>query len=98
MQRSAKAHVVIYSRPGCHLCDEAKQAMQAARCPDEYTLDEINIESDSALLRRYQFDIPVITINGIEAFRHRLTSEAFRARLQEEAGASRPSSPRDHCT
>jgi glutaredoxin len=98
MQRSAKAHVVIYSRPGCHLCEEAQQAIAATECLDEYTLEEINIESDPDLLRRYQYDIPVITINGVEAFRHRLTSEAFRARLQEEAGASRPSSPRDHCT
>lgn len=78
MQRPAKAHVVIYSRPGCHLCDKAKQAMQAARCPDEYTLDEINIESDPDLLKRYQHDIPVITINGREAFRHRLTAQEFK--------------------
>ena len=79
MQRtSEKAHVIIYSRPGCHLCDEAKQAIAAAGCSDEYTLDEIDIESDSDLLRRYQYDIPVITINGVEAFKHRLTAEEFR--------------------
>ena len=82
----AKAHVVIYSRPGCHLCDEAKQAIEAAGCLDEYTLDEINIESDPDLLRRYQYDIPVITINGAEAFRHRLTSAAFRERLLTSSG------------
>lgn len=81
-----KAHVVIYSRPGCHLCDEAKQGMEAAKCPDEYTLEEINIESDPDLLKRYEYDIPVITINGVEAFRHRLTSETFRERLQTGSG------------
>jgi glutaredoxin len=78
----AKAQVVIFSRPGCHLCDEAKHVIEAARCADKYTLAEINIESDPDLLRRYQYDIPVITIDGVEAFRHRLTSEAFRERLQ----------------
>jgi glutaredoxin len=78
---ASKAHVIIYSRPGCHLCEQAKQAMEAARCLDEYTLDEINIESDPDLLRRYQYDIPVITIDGVEAFRHRLTSAAFRESL-----------------
>jgi glutaredoxin len=83
---SAKAHVIIYSRPGCHLCDEAKQAIEAAHCPDEYTLAEINIESDPDLLRRYKYDIPVITINGVEAFRHRLTSEAFQERLLSTSG------------
>jgi glutaredoxin len=79
---TSKAHVIIYSRPGCHLCDEAKQAMEAAECLDEYTLDEINIESEADLLRRYQYDIPVITIDGLEAFRHRLTSDAFRETLR----------------
>ena len=87
-----KAHVIIYSRPGCHLCDEAKRAIEAANCPAEYTLQEINIESDQKLLNLYRYDIPVITINGVEAFRHRLTSEAFRERLR--AGASPPSRPR----
>jgi glutaredoxin len=83
---SAKARVIIYSRPGCHLCDEAREAIESAGCLDEYTLEEINIESDPDLLRRYRYDIPVITINGVEAFRHRLTSEAFRERLRGTSG------------
>ena len=81
-----KRQVILYTRPGCHLCDEAKLAMQAADCVDEYTLQEINIESDRELLRRYQYDIPVITLDGVEAFRHRLTSEEFRERLLNRSG------------
>jgi glutaredoxin len=80
---SAKARVIIYSRPGCHLCDEAKEIIKAARCLDEYTLEEINIESDPDLLSRYRYDIPVITINGVEAFRHRLTAREFREKLNQ---------------
>lgn len=76
-----KARVILYTRPGCHLCDEAKIAMLAARCDDEYTLDEVNIESDPRLLHAYRHDIPVIFINGIEAFRHRVATEDFRRRL-----------------
>lgn len=76
------ALVIIYSRPGCHLCDEAKQAIESAGCQNEYTLEEINIESDQDLLNRYQYDIPVVTINGVEAFRHTLTAEEFRKRLR----------------
>ncbi len=83
---TTKARVIIYSRPGCHLCDEAKQAIAAAQCLDEYTLEEINIESDAYLLKRYKYDIPVITIDGVEAFRHRLTSKAFRERLLRSSG------------
>ena len=83
---SVKAHVIIYSRPGCHLCDEAKQTIEAAGCRDEYTLEEINIESDPELLRRYQYEIPVITIDGVEAFRHRLTREGFLQKLRRSGG------------
>jgi glutaredoxin len=77
-----KAQVIIYSRPGCHLCDDAKQAIEGAGCQNEYTLEEINIESDPDLVNCYQYDIPVVTINGFEAFRHRLTAEEFRERLR----------------
>jgi glutaredoxin len=73
-----KRQVILYTRPGCHLCEEAKQEMQAAACAKEYTLQEINIESDRELLHKYRYDIPVILIDGHEAFRHRLTSEQFK--------------------
>ena len=92
----SKAHVIIYSRPGCHLCEEAKHAIQSAQCDDEYTLEEINIESELELLRLYRNDIPVITINGEEAFRHRVTADEFREKLAKAAGASPPSRPRDY--
>ena len=78
---SNKAKVVIYSRPGCHLCEDAKQLIITAGNNDDYTLEEINIESDPDLLQRYQFDIPVITINGQEEFRHRLSAAEFREAL-----------------
>ncbi|MFN2511632.1 MAG: glutaredoxin family protein [Pyrinomonadaceae bacterium] len=76
-----KTKVIIYSRPGCHLCEEAKEAMRAAGCPAEYTLDEVNIENDPELLNRYKDDIPVITFNGVEVFRHRVSTEEFRGRI-----------------
>lgn len=55
--------------------------MRAAGCPGEYTLDEVNIESDPELLERYKDDIPVVTFNGVKAFRHRVNPEEFRRRL-----------------
>jgi glutaredoxin len=73
--------VTLYTRPGCHLCDEAKEAMLAARCAEEYTLDEVNIESDPRLLHSYRNDIPVIVINGSEAFRHRVSPDDFRRQV-----------------
>ncbi len=76
-----KTHVIIYSRPGCHLCEEALAAIRDANCADEYTLDEVNIESDPKLLGLYKFDIPVVTISGVTAFIHRLTPEEFKERI-----------------
>lgn len=70
--------VVIYSKPDCHLCEEAKVVIQSAGCSTRFTLEEVNIESDPELKRRYRYDIPVITINGVEAFRHRVSIEEFR--------------------
>ena len=77
----SKAHVIIYSRPGCHLCDEAKMTIQNAGCSERFTLEEINIESDDELLRKFKYDIPVVTIDGVEAFRHRVDPAAFRRKL-----------------
>ena len=74
----SKPHVIIYSRPGCHLCDEAKAAIFSAGCTDQFTLEEVNIESDDELLRKYKYDIPVIAVDGVETFIHRVTSEDFR--------------------
>lgn len=74
----SKHEVIIYSRPGCHLCDEAKAAIEEAGCRDRFTVNEINIESDNELLRKYQFDIPVVTVDGVEAFRHRVNVKDFQ--------------------
>jgi len=76
-----KAHVIVYSRPGCHLCDEAKTAIGNANCSDRYTLEEINIESDDELLKKYKYDIPVITVDGEEVFRHRVDPQQFKIRV-----------------
>lgn len=74
-------HVIIYTKPGCHLCDEAKAQIAAAACDNLYTLEEINIEDDPALSKRYGWDIPVVLVNGTVAFKHRLTAADFRDAL-----------------
>jgi glutaredoxin len=74
---SFRRKVIIYSRPGCHLCDEAKAVIQNAGCSDRFSVEEINIESDNELLRKYKYDIPVVTIDGVEAFRHRVDPDEF---------------------
>jgi glutaredoxin len=78
----SKARVIIYSRPGCHLCDEAKAAILSAGCSDQFTLEEVNIESDEELLRKYKYDIPVVAINGVESFIHRVDPKEFVTRIR----------------
>ena len=80
--RSDKARVVIYTRPGCHLCDVAKAQIARARCDDLFTLEEVDVDGDPELARRYGYDIPVVTINGAHAFKHRLTAEDFKRELR----------------
>jgi thioredoxin-related protein len=76
-----KAQLILYTKPGCHLCDEMKREIQKAGCAGLYLLDEVNIETDSDLLAQYRYEIPVLLIDGVEAFRHRLRAADFRASL-----------------
>ena len=84
-----KAQVTLYTRTGCHLCDEAKQAILDADCAGSYTLQEINIDLDPALARRYGWDIPVVLINGVETFKHRLTASEFEREIERANAAQR---------
>ncbi len=57
--------VTLYTRPGCHLCDEAREAILALRgelAPLE--LREVDIDSDDALHARYLERIPVVEVDG----------------------------------
>jgi glutaredoxin len=60
--------VVLYSRPGCCLCDDARAALDRARSRRRFDLHERDIEADETLLRTYLERIPVVTIDGVEAF------------------------------
>jgi glutaredoxin len=76
-----KAQVRLYTRPGCHLCEEARAAMLAAGCEGEYEFEEVNIDEDPLLQARYALKIPVITINGREAFVYRLSPAEFKQQI-----------------
>ena len=82
---SERAQVIVYTRPGCHLCEEAKEEILAAGSADSYVLEEVNIETDPELVKLYGWEIPVITINGIKAFKYRLTAAEFRRKLKRLA-------------
>ena len=77
-----KPHVILYTKPGCHLCDEAKREIERAACSGQYTFEEVNILSDPELQRRYGTEIPVVLINNTHAFKYRLTAADFRRAIQ----------------
>src|SRR5678815_3745045 len=69
--------IEIYSRPGCHLCDEAKAVIEPFSKRYSLELKVTNVDSDADLRALYGTEIPVILINGTEAFRHRVEAGAF---------------------
>jgi glutaredoxin len=60
--------VTLYTRPGCHLCDDARAVLLDLRERAPFTLDEVDIESDDALHARYLERIPVIALDGEELY------------------------------
>jgi glutaredoxin len=75
--------LVIYSRPGCHLCDEMKEIVTRVIRPlPGVTLNEVDISGDADLEARYGLEIPVLTIDGKKAAKHRVTEEALARMLK----------------
>jgi glutaredoxin len=62
--------IEIYSRPGCHLCDEAKQVIDRVGRRVPFNVSVINIDNDPALEKLYGEQIPVVFINGNKAFKY----------------------------
>ena len=73
--------VTLYSRPGCHLCDEARAALENVRRQVEFELREIDIETDDALHRAYLERIPVVELDGEHLFDHFVDERTLTARL-----------------
>jgi glutaredoxin len=73
--------VTLYGRPGCHLCDEARAALERVRATHPFTLVERDIEADDALFKRYLERIPVVVLDGEELFDFFVDEERLRRTL-----------------
>jgi glutaredoxin len=74
--------VVVYSRSGCHLCEEALAAIVALHADGyRFELHEVDIESEELLLRRFLERIPVVEVDGEIVSELALDEGALRARL-----------------
>jgi hypothetical protein len=62
----------MYTRQGCHLCDEAWDILTQARQRHAFSLVAVDIDTDPALVQEYGLSIPVVTIDGKVRFRGRI--------------------------
>jgi glutaredoxin len=83
LQLAAPRDVTIYSRPGCHLCEEAKAQIAPMLKEFGARLTEINIDEDPELRARYDYDVPVIFLGARKAAKHRVDLVQFRRQLRD---------------
>jgi glutaredoxin len=76
-----KAQVTLYTRAGCCLCDEAKEVIAAARRRADFDYAEIDIDRDAELVRLYNVEVPVVTINGRKAFKYKVDMNELLKKL-----------------
>ena len=77
MSRRTLPQLTLYSRPGCHLCDDMKTliARVAARLP--LGLEVVNIDEDPVLTERYGLEIPVLLVDGRKVAKYRIDEAAL---------------------
>jgi glutaredoxin len=80
-----KPLVTLYTRQRCCLCDDAKAVIAAARDRAEFDYEERDIDRDSELVRLYNDDVPVIAIDGVKAFKHKVNMKEFLKKLAARA-------------
>jgi glutaredoxin len=75
--------VTLYGRPGCHLCEEARAALERVRARLPFALEERDITEDDALHRALLERIPVVALDGEELFEYEVDEAALADRLRE---------------
>ena len=72
----------MYTRAGCHLCEEAKRVIEATRGRADFDYREVDIDGDEELRRRYNDEVPVVAINGVKAFKYRVEAKELLKKLE----------------
>jgi glutaredoxin len=73
--------VVLYSRRGCHLCQVVKESLVKLSRRGGFTWQEIDVDSDAELRRRFNDEVPVIFIDDRKAFKYRMDEQEFLRKL-----------------
>ena len=69
--------VLLYTRAGCHLCDEVKSTLARLAPRGGFTWREVDIDSDPDLQRQFNEEVPVVFIDGRKAFKYRMAERDF---------------------
>jgi len=78
--------VTLYHAEGCHLCESAQRVLAGVRAEVPFELEEIDITGDPALERAYRERIPVVEVDGEEAFTYFVHPDGLRRRLTHSTG------------
>ena len=82
-KRADTLEATLYTRPGCHLCEEAKSQLAPLLAEFGAHLREVNIDADPELHKLYDLDVPVIFLAGRKVAKHRVDPTQFRRQLLE---------------
>jgi glutaredoxin len=75
------SRVTLYTRVGCHLCEEAERVLRAEQAATPFRLDLVDVDRDPELVRRYGVRVPVVTVDSVELFEYEVPVDLLRARL-----------------
>jgi glutaredoxin len=75
------ARVTLYTRAGCHLCEEAERVLRDEQAVTPFHLELVDIDRDPELVRRYGVRVPVVAVDGEELFEYEVPVDLLRARL-----------------
>ena len=73
--------VTVYTRAGCHLCEEAERVVRAEQAGGGFRLELVDVDRDPELVRRYGVRVPVVAVDGEELFEYEVPLDLLRVRL-----------------
>ena len=74
--------LTIYSKPGCHLCDQMKDVVRRVIAHSDITFEVVDISTDPVLTERYGMEIPVLLIDGRKVAKYRVSEPQLRRMVE----------------
>ena len=79
--------VTLYGKPGCHLCEDAREIVQRVRAEHPFELQEVDVSLDPVLHREYGERIPVLEVDGEELFEFHVEEAVLVQRVDRVDGS-----------